>query len=137
MLEVLQHIEKYHFGKPQLECHICNAICYHKIDLNEHKETVHELQSSSLKLTGKKPYECEQCHEGFGEKELFQNHIESVHEGKKPYKCIMSNISYAYRTDRNEHRVKTFKCHLSINLNPQNFILIRKIHDLKPFHAGW
>ena len=94
VLEVLQHIEQYHFGKPQLECHTCNVIYYNEIDLNEHKETVHGLQSSSLNLTGRKPYECEHSQEGFGEKELFENHVESVHEGKKPFKCIKLNFNF-------------------------------------------
>ena len=42
-----------------------------KFYLNEHKATVHGLQSSSQQ-TGKKP------DEGFGEKELLENNIESV-----------------------------------------------------------
>ena len=92
MLQSFKHIEKEHFGLPKFECDICNVIYYHEVDLNEHKETFHGVQSSSLKLTGKKPYECEQCQESFGEKELFENHIESVHEGKKSYKCSKDNM---------------------------------------------
>ena len=27
------------------------------------------------------------CHKGFDEEQNFKKHIESVHEGKKPYEC--------------------------------------------------
>ena len=36
---------------------------------------------------GKKPYECDICGKVLDEEQNFKSHIESVHEGKKSYEC--------------------------------------------------
>ena len=36
---------------------------------------------------GKKPFKCENCDKSFFYKSDMNKHVASVHEGKKPFKC--------------------------------------------------
>ena len=48
---------------------------------------------------GKKPYKCSLCDNSFSQKSNLKMHIDSVHEGKKPYKCSLCGNSFS----RKEH----------------------------------
>ena len=49
------------------------------------------------KHEGKKPYKCSFCENSFSQKGILKTHIDSVHEGKKPYKCSLCANSFSQK----------------------------------------
>ena len=47
-------------------------------------------------------------------------------EARKPFKCIICNISYAYKEDLNEHKVKTHEIAIPFNCGNCNSGFWRK-----------
>ena len=52
---------------------------------------------------GKKPFRCVTCDFSFSGLEDLNNHISAIDEGKKPFKCVACNISYSGNEDLNKH----------------------------------
>ena len=54
---------------------------------------------------------------GFFQKGYLKMHIESVHEGKKPYKCTVRGSNFSIKQNLNRHSLvlkgkKPFKCNI-------------------------
>ena len=52
-----------------------------------------ELQRSGKKI--EKPHECNNCSAAFPTKSCLNNHVTSVHEGKKPFQCSICDYSFS------------------------------------------
>ena len=52
---------------------------------------------------GKKPFKCENCDYSCAEKGDLQKHITSVHEGKKPFNCESCDYKFAHKSDMKRH----------------------------------
>ena len=52
---------------------------------------------------GKKPFKCDKCEVYFGLKYDLNLHIASVHEGKKPFKCEICDDQFELKHELNEH----------------------------------
>ena len=52
---------------------------------------------------GKKSFKCNVCDTAFSEKSKLNGHIESVHEGKKPFQCRICDASFSQKGDMNRH----------------------------------
>ena len=48
---------------------------------------------------GKKPYRCSICDYNFSQKNNLKAHVESVHENVKPYNCVICNYSCLKKGD--------------------------------------
>ena len=48
----------------------------------------------------------------FLKKENLRGHIESVHEGKKPFKCNAFDASFSQKFESVHEEKKTFKCNI-------------------------
>ena len=46
---------------------------------------------------GKKPFKCDICDANFTQKPNLKQHIESDNEGKKPFKCDMCDTSFVFK----------------------------------------
>ena len=51
----------------------------------------------------KKPFKCNICDANFARKPYLKGHIASVHEGKKPYKCNICDTSFTRKENLNRH----------------------------------
>ena len=63
----------------------------------------------------------------------------SIHKGKKPFKCIICDISYAYKKDLNEHKVKTHEIAYFYNCGNCNSGFFRKpelLEHVSSSHEG-
>ena len=49
--------------------------------------------------------ECNDCGRAFSEKSKLNGHIESVHEGKKPFKCNECDTAFSEKSKLNGHLV--------------------------------
>ena len=52
---------------------------------------------------GKKPFKCNICDSSFSRNTHLNAHIASVHEGKKPFKCNICDASFTQRKNLNGH----------------------------------
>ena len=52
---------------------------------------------------GKKPFKCNICDTGFSYKGHLNVHFESVHNGKKPFKCNICDASFSRRDSLKRH----------------------------------
>ena len=52
---------------------------------------------------GKKPFQCEICKTCFSKTNTLQKHIFTVHEGKKAYKCLICNDSFMFSASLKHH----------------------------------
>ena len=52
---------------------------------------------------GKKPYKCDICDSSFSEKAKLKAHISIVHEGKKPFQCNICDASFTTKQNLNMH----------------------------------
>ena len=63
-----------------------------------------------------------------------KNHIESVHKGKKPFKCKICESKFGHKSDLKRHisvheGIKPFKCYSCEYECARNNYLKRHIHD--------
>jgi uncharacterized Zn-finger protein len=58
---------------------------------------------------GKKPFKCNICHYTCSLKHNLRKHVESVHEGKKPFKCNICDASFSQKGDLNRHIASVHK----------------------------
>ena len=52
---------------------------------------------------GIKPFKCNICGKGSASNGEMKKHVETVHEGKKPFKCTTCNSCYTRKTTLNKH----------------------------------
>ena len=52
---------------------------------------------------GKKPFKCEACDARFGRKDTMNQHIEAKHEGKKPFKCEACDAKFTTKQSMTNH----------------------------------
>ena len=52
---------------------------------------------------GKKPFKCNECDAAFSVKRSLKMHIESVHEGKKPFACKFCDASFGQKGNLKRH----------------------------------
>ena len=52
---------------------------------------------------GKKSFKCNVCDTAFSEKSYLNGHIESIHDRKKPFQCNICDASFSQKGDMNEH----------------------------------
>ena len=52
---------------------------------------------------GKKPFACKICDASFGKKGNLKKHTESVHEGKKPFKCNECDAVFSQKGTLKQH----------------------------------
>ena len=104
------HTESVHEEKKVI-CSTCGIACSSKETLRRHNKTVHE---GIKRTTVNKINVCPIC--GKNVKISMKIHIESVHEGKKPFKCSLCDSAFGFKYGLNMHIVsvhekkKPFKC---------------------------
>ena len=89
-----------------LFCEICSLQFDKKIVYDIHMSFVHKMeQSKSLKNVEAliKEKECSICQKSFSTKQSLKNHIEAVHEGKRPHNCSICDYSTAHKADLKRH----------------------------------
>ena len=60
---------------------------------------------------------CNVCDFERAQKYNLKQHIESVHEGLKPFKCSIFNYETAYKSDLKKHIVESSHCPICDNSN--------------------
>ena len=97
-----RHMALVHEGKKPFQCNTCDFSFLSRQDLDVHTKLVHTP--------------CGICGKVFKVKQSLKRHIETFHEGKKPFKCNLCEFSSAtnYGLDCHEKsihvREKPFKC---------------------------
>ena len=129
-----KHIDKVHEGKKGHQCSLCDASYTDKRNLADHVQVVHEGKKFECTLCdeGKynqrrnlnlhiqrvhegieNKYACTICSYKFDSNARLKKHIETVHEGKKPFRCDICDTKFAEKS--------TLNCHIkSIHENPKN-----------------
>ena len=46
---------------------------------------------------GKKPFKCNICDTAFSQKQKLNGHVKSVHEGMEPFKCNICDKAFSYK----------------------------------------
>ena len=77
----------------------------------EHNETVEikektactTLKKQSVKARKKSTIACEICCKTFSGMQSMKSHVESIHEGKKPFKCNICDASFSQKRILKEH----------------------------------
>ena len=104
------HTESVHEEKKVI-CSNCGIVCSSKEGLRRHNKTIHE---GIKRTTINKINVCPIC--GKNVKISLKIHIESVHEGKKPFKCSLCDAAFGFKYGLNMHilsvheKKKPFKC---------------------------
>ena len=57
---------------------------------------------------GKKPFKCNLCDASFAEKCNLKKHVSTVHEGKKPFKCDICKADFTSKQIMNTHISSVF-----------------------------
>ena len=119
-----RHIETIHDGKKRHQCSLCDASYNNKSLLDGHVQVVHEGKKFECTLCNKGKYNQKRnlnlhirtVHEGMGKKHpcticsyrfsssaSLRRHVESVHEGKKPFRCDICDAKFALKSTLDSH----------------------------------
>ena len=84
---VHEQLSDIHEKIAEYNCHLCEKIFGHEVDLRVHVRRIHE---------GVKNHECEHCKSEFGRKEYLIRHIKRDHQGIeiKDFKCNLCEKAY-------------------------------------------
>ena len=123
------HIRRVHEKKKDWVCMTCGKEFSEKGCMDKHEQRMHG---------GIKKHKCPfpKCESAFHQNSELQNHIKTVHEGRKDYKCsecgkAFGNIKNVKRHRETVHElVKKFKCHLCTNAYGQS-------HELKKHYVNF
>ena len=84
-------------GKQSFKCETCERQFSFRFSLHRHISKAHEEKISHKKVNmnnhiesvheGKKKFKCDKCDKAFSQKSNMTKHINTVHEGNKPFQC--------------------------------------------------
>ena len=96
----------------QFERDVCQELSSSKQNLKEHKNNIHLKKE---KHKNKNTF-CTKCNKTFTVAKSLQRHIESVHEGKRPFKCDHCELRFSEKRNVKKHisavheKQKPFNC---------------------------
>ena len=106
-------------------CNSCPKAFENKYNLNNHilkvhfkKKRVMKPKKKNYRQTNVKTHKCPKCDLRFAYQKDLQRHINTVHDGKKPYKCDLCNSDYKRKDDLEKHKMivhevkNPFQCHI-------------------------
>ena len=109
LINYIEHIAMVHEGLKPYQCHLCVYRSARKPDLKKHLASVHwnrpgqNVQEIGSEKVKPKLYECVDCNSRFSERNYLVKHIESVHEGIKPFHCDECEYKSARKSDLKKH----------------------------------
>ena len=71
--------------------------------------------------------------------DLKMHFVSSIHDGKKPFKCIICDISYAYKKDLNDHKAAAHEIAMPyscVNCNSGFFRKQELLEHVSSSHEG-
>ena len=129
----LVHEEKIEIKNEPLKCK----------EVFQEPQTSEKLSSDNVVDTCLK---CDICNSLFKTKGKLERHIQSFHEGIKPFKCIICDVSFLQKHHLNTHKVsvcegkKPFKCYICDACFTRNGDLNRHVASVhegkKPFKCS-
>ena len=123
------HIRGVH-GEKKAICEYCGKKFIHKVNLKQHKDTVHKENAhrhpcevcgkafylaSQLKQhkntvhDGRRDHKCDICGDAFSILSHVKRHIRTVHEGRKDHKCEYCGITRTTSTSLKKHILRDHK----------------------------
>ena len=107
------HVARVHEGSKKFMCDECGVTFWRNSNLRKHVKDTHAeknfgcascsyktVHERSLKYhiesvhEGKEPYKCNICNKGFSGEKNLKNHILTVHEDKKPFNCVICHLRF-------------------------------------------
>ena len=116
------HIEAVHGGKKPYKCKICDHCFTQSSGLSGHVKRAHEEKKIECVICGamisknyikehmysvhegKKPFKCHVCESSFAESTKLRIHIKTRHEKKKPYKCDICDARFGENSHLYRHK---------------------------------